>query len=312
MCRRIWPLEIQPWSEASRFKTKAPGLERQLEEAHLERWAHPPHIPRDWEAHKINRAALLTLQNHKRGLCSLPGWRRTMGERQAGSKGKDASLKSTLGRQLPCKPNRWTCGWWPSKKTLPSAKGLSYWKKVQLDRARSGWQRVVVWCRLPTSHARGPTQDESFKYITQMWLCHLQSQMLETPIVANFPLCFPESPTGTKMSICDCFLQKRVLCYCYSSWKWNRCVPSDLPRIPLWPSPAESRLPCPRSHDPIPLLLSPNQYHHQLPRTPNEEGFIGSFPSYEDTPWSLWYAANHPSGVPVIVIERLQTGRHYR
>lgn len=52
--------KLQGWKESWRKHTVSAG-------------PIPHTFPSDWEAHKINRAALLTLQNHKRRLRSLPG-----------------------------------------------------------------------------------------------------------------------------------------------------------------------------------------------------------------------------------------------
>lgn len=122
-----WKGKLQGWRGSGRKHTVSSGPS--------------PMLHRDWEAHKINRAALLTLQYHKRGLERAP-----LGCGGEGRRGMGASLKLNWGWEEKAELNRGAQCWKaPTKmKILPLLQELSQWKKAQGGQAQSGQQRVVV------------------------------------------------------------------------------------------------------------------------------------------------------------------------
>lgn len=200
--RHIWPWETQPGrSETSRFKTKAPGLESQFPEAQHTEKAGPsrPLLPHSWTPPKINKAALLTLQYHKRGLCSLPVCRAKAGEKQAGSRGKDASLKFELwGDNGRPKLNTWT-----RAESCPS-KFCRWYRNCCRAKLGNAWMANNGYLKqISKSHARGLKPKAHFQFIWQLGYTFICRHRFESiPLCLIFQSCFPETLANTKSIIC--------------------------------------------------------------------------------------------------------------
>lgn len=152
------------------------------------------------------------------------------------------------------------------------------WKKVQLDKARSAWQRVSVWYQLLQGNARGLTKDN---IVNTSFRCDsLQSQILKHPIVANFSLSFPGLPTSTKINMLSVSTKRKYRAIVIPEWKWKHQlytrVPSNLLRTPT------------QLGDHCPLTGQTPQFHcfHNWVSVTNKpcahpktrEGFTSSFP----------------------------------